>query len=161
MQQANYFIHAWMERVCLLPCQLPEVSALTTGDRGWDIIWQLNSHRWKLTVHVVHWHCTYHRQKGVVDAESRFRGEVLIRDETDPDLTAFGNMTSWCWLGPTPATQDGLFSWFFYLHKIIPDRTETEKEQDVKSLSAPVMLAMVLFLWICLALLDGLLLYYE
>ncbi|TNN70850.1 hypothetical protein EYF80_018984 [Liparis tanakae] len=33
--------------------------------------------------------CTYHREDGVADAEARLGGEVLIRDEADPDLTAF------------------------------------------------------------------------
>lgn len=38
--------------------------------------------------------CTYHRQKGVAEAESWLGGEVLVRDEADPDLTAFGSVAS-------------------------------------------------------------------
>lgn len=40
-----------------------------------------------------HRYSTHHRQKRVADAESRLRRKVLIRDEADPDLTAFGRVT--------------------------------------------------------------------
>lgn len=49
----------------------------------------------KRSVTLDHRYSTHHRQEGVVDAESRLRGEVLIRDEADPDLIAFGSVTGW------------------------------------------------------------------
>lgn len=38
---------------------------------------------------------TYRRKKRVADAESRIRGEVLVGDEADPDLTAFRSLAGW------------------------------------------------------------------
>lgn len=66
--------------------------------------------------------CTYHRQKGVAEAESRLGGEVLVRDEADPDLTAFGSVASRYRLWAAPATQDGFLSQIFYFHIVVPGR---------------------------------------
>lgn len=66
--------------------------------------------------------CTYHRQKGVAEAESRLGGEVLVRHEADPDLTAFGSVASWYRLWAAPATQDGFLSQIFYFHIVIPGK---------------------------------------
>lgn len=76
-----------------------------------------------LNVHISapeHWECTYHRQKGIADAESWLRGKILIRSEADPDLTAFGSVTSRDGLWPAPASQDGLLSHVLHLHKVVP-----------------------------------------
>lgn len=69
----------------------------------------------------------YLRQQGVMDAESWLRGEVLIRDEVDPDLTALGRVIGWYRLWPAPATQDGLLSQILNLHKVIPSEVEREE----------------------------------
>lgn len=73
--------------------------------------------------------CTYHRQKGVADAESRLRGEIFIRDEANADLAAFGNVTSWHRLRPAPATQERLLSRIFYFHKVVPGRVRQRKSR--------------------------------
>lgn len=112
MQQANYFNCACMVRYSLLWTP-------------WSWRWRQRSAR-LLTMHVFLTpdcgSCTYHRQKGVAEAESRLGGEVLVRDEADPDLTAFGSVASRYRLWAAPATQDGFLSQIFYFHIVVPGR---------------------------------------
>lgn len=112
MQQANYFNCACMVRYSLLWTP-------------WSWRRRQRSAR-LLTMHVFLTpecgSCTYHRQKGVAEAESRLGGEVLVRDEADPDLTAFGSVASRYRLWAAPATQDGFLSQIFYFHIVVPGR---------------------------------------
>lgn len=76
------------------------------------------------------WLMAYHGEQGVANAEARLGGEVLIRYESHPDLTAFGHVAG-RYLGPAPAAQDGVLRRLLDLHKIIPGkRPERKKERE-------------------------------
>ena len=70
----------------------------------------------------------YHGEQGVANAEARLRGEVLIRSESHPDLTAFGHVAGG-YLGPAPAAQDGVLGRLLELHKIIPGKRPKRKKE--------------------------------
>lgn len=93
-----------------------------SGVHGEPLTWWWTARFFKLVSISYCWSFTYRRKKRVADAESRIRGEVLVGDEADPDLTAFGGLTGWYQLRPTPATQDALLSQVLHLHKVVPCR---------------------------------------
>lgn len=72
--------------------------------------------------------CTYQRQEGVADAESRLWGEVLIRDKVDPELVAFRSVSCRRRLRATPAAQDGLLGQILHLHVVVPGETTAKRE---------------------------------
>lgn len=110
-KQIILIVLAWWD---IAYCELPEA-----GDGGREVLDFLQC-TFFLTPECGS--CTYHRQKGVAEAESRLGGEVLVRDEADPDLTAFGSVASRYRLWAAPATQDGFLSQIFYFHIVVPGR---------------------------------------
>lgn len=110
-KQIILIVLAWWD---IAYCELPEA-----GDGGREVLDFLQC-TFFLTPECGS--CTYHRQKGVAEAESWLGGEVLVRDEADPDLTAFGSVASRYRLWAAPATQDGFLSQIFYFHIVVPGR---------------------------------------
>ena len=124
-KQIILIVLAWWD---IAYCELPEA-----GDGGREVLGYLQC-TFILTPDCRS--CTYHRQKGVAEAESRLRREVLVRHEADPDLTPFGSVASWYRLWAAPATQDGFLSQILYFHIVVPGRQR--KQTLIISLSETI-----------------------